>query len=60
MTYESDPHISDTSDSKNNILYHRQVDSAMYECPDCNLRDANPSEITKHLESWHKKGGEIS
>jgi hypothetical protein len=34
---ESDPHISDTSDSKNNILYHRQVDSVMYECAEADI-----------------------
>jgi MCM P-loop domain len=45
--------LSEVSDR--NVQYHRQEGSVMYECPLCNHRDADPSKITEHLESWHKK-----
>jgi hypothetical protein len=52
----------DTSDDSSTVTYFRQDGSALCDCPRCNFRDANPSKITEHLESWHREstGGKIS
>ena len=39
--------------------YLKQEFSAMHECPLCNFRDANPSNITDHLKSGHNQKNSV-